>query len=123
MNVKKYTGNTFWLVTFVPERCWYKESCEIFTTPKLVTAQESILISYKFAFGPRFDMKQKITGVTWIDGLQARGSFPTLSISKMREGDVWQGIARFVQTFKGFFGYAFDLTNIKRKCCLVTTPG
>ena len=54
-------------------------------------------------------MKQKITGVTWMDNLEARGSFPTLSISKLREGDVWQGIARFVQNFE----FVFDSTNIK----------
>ena len=30
-----------------------------------------------------------------MDSLEARGSFPTLSISMLRTGDVWQGIARY----------------------------
>ena len=45
----------------------------------------------------RFEMKGRITAATWVDRLKDKGILTksTLTISQLRSGDVWQGIARY----------------------------
>ena len=42
-------------------------------------------------------MKGRITAATWVDRLKDKGILTksTLTISQLRSGDVWQGIARY----------------------------